>query len=70
MKPKGGHGNDGSTHTHTINLDYTHLNIESSGNHTHSIHGETESQGKNNSFSLMNPYQTLNYIIYAGPTST
>jgi microcystin-dependent protein len=44
----------------------TGIEIHSSGAHTHKITGRTASTGGGQQFSLVQPYQAFNYIIYAG----
>ncbi|CAF0787097.1 unnamed protein product [Didymodactylos carnosus] len=62
---RGGGGDDNQRHSHSISRDYTHITINSAGNHIHPIDGETGSVGGGQSFSLLSPYQTVNYIIYS-----
>ncbi|CAF0719518.1 unnamed protein product [Adineta steineri] len=64
---KGGNGNDHNVHSHTINKDYTRITIQSGGAHSHIVEGQTGPEGAGQAFSVMPPYQTINYIIYAGP---
>lgn len=67
LASKGGGGaDDFGIHSHAINTDTTHITILESGNHSHSISGTTASQGEGKSFPIVNPYQTMNYIIYSG----
>ena len=66
MGPRGGFGDDRISHTHTINLDYTRIAIQTGGAHSHVIDGQTGSQGAGQAFSIIPPYQAINYIIYAG----
>ncbi len=49
-----------------IHSSTTGIRILSDGEHTHALTGNTGSTGYGHSFSLLNPYQTLEYIIYAG----
>jgi len=49
-----------------IDSSTTGIRILSDGEHTHALTGNTGSTGYGHSFSLLNPYQTLEYIIYAG----
>ena len=66
LTPKG-HGSDQSSHFHSIPTDYTSISINSASAHSHRITaGETGAIGGGQAFSLMQPYQTVNYIIYAG----
>jgi microcystin-dependent protein len=44
----------------------TDISINSSGSHGHEITGRTGSTGGGQTFSLIQPFQTLNYIIYVG----
>ncbi|CAF4650468.1 unnamed protein product [Rotaria sp. Silwood2] len=44
----------------------TGILVNTVGNHAHILTGNTGSTGNAHSFSLLNPYQTLDYIIYAG----
>ncbi|CAF2537864.1 unnamed protein product [Rotaria sp. Silwood2] len=61
---RGGQSQD-SEHTHSIATDRTNIVIHHNGDHTHTIQGETSRVGLGQQFSLMQPYQTVNYIIYA-----
>ncbi|CAF1456931.1 unnamed protein product, partial [Adineta ricciae] len=45
---------------------YTGIEVYAAGSHTHTLTGNTESTGNGSSFSLLNPYQILEYIIYTG----
>lgn len=65
MISSGGNGNDGGSHTHTINTDTTRITIQPDGSHTHSLEGLTGTQGSNQSIDMMPPYQTIHYIIRA-----
>lgn len=53
------------THTHTISSGTTGITINSAPDHTHTLSGSTASQGTNQAFSMMPPYQTIHYIIRA-----
>ncbi|CAF5094052.1 unnamed protein product [Rotaria sp. Silwood1] len=65
MPPKG-YGSDQSFHSHTIPMGKTGITINSAGSHDHMVNiGQTGSVGLGQKFSLMQPYQTVNYIIYA-----
>ena len=64
---QGGNFLDYNNHTHTIPKDFTKISILGGGGHSHVISGQTESIGNGKSFSIMPSYQTINYIIYAGP---
>lgn len=44
----------------------TGITINAVGSHAHTLSGNTGSTGNAHSFSLLNPYQILDYIIYAG----
>jgi hypothetical protein len=60
-----GNGNSYSEHSHSISRDETHITIEPVEGHQHEIEGQTETVGNGTSFSVVPPYQTVNYIIYA-----
>jgi len=60
-----GHGTDQSSHSHSISTDYTRIQIQTAGSHTHTIYGETGLAGSGEAFSIVQPYQTIHYIIYA-----
>ncbi|CAF1681145.1 unnamed protein product [Adineta ricciae] len=60
-----GHGSDQNSHTHTIYTGQTNIIINSAGAHNHMIRGNTSSVGNGGSFSLLQPYQSIHYIIYA-----
>ena len=45
---------------------HTGITINSSGGHDHEIKGTTGSTGGGQKFSLLQPFQALNYIIYTG----
>jgi len=62
----GGSSNDQATHTHVIATDTAHITIDNAGAHTHDLNGEMDSVGANQSFSLLNPYQVVQHIIYTG----
>ena len=65
MTPRG-HGSDQSSHSHSIPTGSTSISIYSAGVHSHRVAaGETGAMGGGQAFSLMQPYQTVNYIIYA-----
>lgn len=66
MVTKGGSGSDQSSHSHTIPRGQTYITINTDGSHVHMVDsGHTGSVGLGQEFSLMQPYQTVNYIIYA-----
>ncbi|CAF1068365.1 unnamed protein product [Didymodactylos carnosus] len=44
----------------------TGIGIHASGSHQHEIGGKTGTTGGGQQFSLLQPFQTFNYIIYAG----
>jgi microcystin-dependent protein len=48
-----------------IHTSFTGVTVNPVEDHTHAMTGKTGSVGSSNSFSLLNPYQTLDYIIYA-----
>ncbi|CAF1488110.1 unnamed protein product, partial [Didymodactylos carnosus] len=48
-----------------IHRDTTHITINDSDSHTHNIEGESDSVGLGQQFSLMQPFQAVNYIIYS-----
>ena len=50
----------------TIQRSHTNLAIKTDGNHLHSLTGNTGAIGNGESFSVLNPYQTLDYIIFTG----
>ena len=52
------------THSHSIPTGRTAISINYAGDHTHTLSGQTGSTGDGQKFSLMQPYQTVNYIIY------
>jgi len=60
-----GGANEYGTHTHPFARDVTNITINSGGNHNHQIAGATDSVGSGHPFSLLSPYQTVNYIIYS-----
>lgn len=63
-----GHGGfeDQTSHAHTIPIGKTDISILNDGTHSHSICGITGSAGNGQSFSIMPPYQTVDFIIYTG----
>lgn len=63
----GGGFHDRGRHTHSIPHGYTGIGIHAGGTHAHSMTGSLGSTGQGKPFRIMNPYQTINYIIYAGP---
>ena len=52
-----------SSHTHTINTDMTDISLQTSGSHSHTINGTTDSEGLGQPFNTMPPYYTVHYII-------
>ena len=50
---------------HTIATSFTQISLHSSGNHTHQLSGYTGVVGANESFSILPPFQTFYYVIYA-----
>jgi microcystin-dependent protein len=44
----------------------TGISVHSAGGHTHEVTGKTGTTGEGDQFSLLQPFQTFNYIIYAG----
>ncbi|CAF1135893.1 unnamed protein product, partial [Didymodactylos carnosus] len=63
--PKGGRGSDHGFHSHYIASDKTRISINTGGDHSHSIVGQSGAVGGGRAFSILNPYQTVNYIIYS-----
>jgi microcystin-dependent protein len=63
---KGGGAHDGSTHAHVIPSGKTGITIDTSGIHTHSLSGASGLIGSSQPFSIMPPFQTVDYIIFAG----
>ncbi|CAF2942111.1 unnamed protein product [Rotaria sp. Silwood2] len=61
---------DWKHHTHTIQTDRTWIMIHAAGAHGHSIDGTTAAEGQGQQFGIMHPYQTVDYIIYAGSDLT
>jgi hypothetical protein len=61
-----GYGSDQSSDSHTIPVGLTGITVNLADSHPHNVtSGETGSKGLEQQFSLMQPYQTVNYIIYA-----
>ena len=50
---------------YTIETAFTHISLQSDGNHTHQLIGQTGAAGRGESFSVIPPFQTFYYIIYA-----
>ncbi|CAF3667343.1 unnamed protein product [Rotaria sp. Silwood1] len=67
---RNGGANDFGQHSHTIARDFSKITIREAGAHSHAIVGATASEGQGMMINIMNPYQTINYIIYAGPEFT
>ena len=44
----------------------TSISIHSTGGHSHAVIDKTGATGGGQQFSLLQPFQTFNYIIYAG----
>ena len=44
----------------------TGISLHSAGDHSHAVIGKTGATGDGQQFSLLQPFQTFNYIIYAG----
>ncbi|CAF4711436.1 unnamed protein product [Rotaria socialis] len=60
------HGSDQSSHSHAIPRGQTNITINYADSHTNTVnHSFTGSVGLGQKFSLVQPYQTVNYIIYA-----
>lgn len=51
--------------SYTIPPAYTQISLLANGNHTHELIGETDSTGQNEVFSILPPFQSFYYIIYA-----
>jgi microcystin-dependent protein len=64
MKGSGG-GSDIISHSHTIYTGQTGISIYAAGDHNHTVSGNTGSVGNDSALSLLQPYQSVNYIIYA-----
>ncbi|UJR24288.1 hypothetical protein I4U23_027255 [Adineta vaga] len=62
----GGNFNDQTSHVHTIPTGRTGISILTGGIHNHTINGLTDYVGGGKSFSIMPPYQTVDFIIYTG----
>lgn len=61
-----GYASDQVSHSHSIPWGYTGISIQPAGSHSHSVSGATSSTGNNEEFEIIPPFQTANYIIYAG----
>ncbi len=48
-----------------ISTSLTQISLESNGNHTHQLTGYSGAAGQGQSFSILPPFQTFHYIIYA-----
>ena len=66
MNRDSGYGKDYGHHSHTIKRDFTRITINKGGAHGHHIEGHTGRAGEGNAFSIIPPFQTINYIIYVG----
>ena len=53
----------GTTHTHTISKDFTYVQVQGDGLHSHAITGSTGIVGQGQPIDKMPPYQTVHYII-------
>jgi len=62
----GGGAADQLTHTQVIPTDLSHITIHDAAVHTHELNGEMNSVASDQEFSLINPYQVVQYIIYTG----
>jgi microcystin-dependent protein len=63
----GGGSHDYGRHIHVIPQGLTGISVVPADNHTHSILGATASKGGGKAIKIINPHQTINYIIYVGP---
>ncbi|CAF3611962.1 unnamed protein product [Rotaria sp. Silwood1] len=63
-------GSNKNNRSHTSVRNYTLLSIKASGDHSPSIEGSTALAQKHQSFSIMPPYQTIDYIIFTGDHCT
>ncbi|CAF1561144.1 unnamed protein product, partial [Adineta ricciae] len=52
------------THSHSIPTGRTGISVNYAGDHSHTLSGYTGPVGNGEQFSIMQPYQTMNYIIY------
>jgi microcystin-dependent protein len=50
---------------YTIATSFTQISLDPNGNHTHQLIGYTSAAGQDQSFSILSPFQTFYYIIYA-----
>ena len=49
-----------------IEKNQTGIRVLNSDEHKHSIEGKTDSTGSGEKYSLMNPFQIFDYLIFAG----
>ena len=49
----------------TISSSFTQISVQPTGNHTHQLTGYSGAAGQGQSFSILPPFQTVHYIIYA-----
>ena len=61
-----GHFDDGNSHAHSIPTGRTGISLSHDGAHSHSVTGSTAQTGSGQSFSIMPPHQTMDYIIFTG----
>ena len=50
-------------HSHSIPVGTTGITVQSSGEHSHALQGSSGSIGKGKAFSLLPPFQTIDFII-------
>lgn len=62
---RGGGSDDNGKHTHSIPSATTGIRIDPVSDHVHGLSGFTGSMGSNVPFTMISPYQTVNYIIYS-----
>jgi microcystin-dependent protein len=55
-----------NVHEHTIRMGTTGISLTADGVHTHQLQGTTDSAGSGAPFPILQPYQTMNYMIYGG----
>jgi microcystin-dependent protein len=60
------HSSDNGFFSFGIARDTTRIQVLESGVHSHRITGQTGASGQGAAFSILQPYFTVNYIIYAG----
>ncbi|CAF2895915.1 unnamed protein product [Rotaria sp. Silwood2] len=61
-----GQFDDWATHEHVIPVGTTGIWLSNNGNHSHLIRGSTASTGGGQPFSIMPPYESIDYIIFTG----